>query len=105
MGGNFNVVRRVSEKFNSLSSMRSMREFDSLTGELDLVDSNLNNARFTWSNFKECPICCRLDKFLFTNEWAAGYQCDRPPIRFTYSRKARKRKVNGTGGIEEEIGC
>ena len=75
VGGDFNVVRRVSEKFNSLTITRSMREFDFLIGELELVDPNLNNARFTWSNFRQSPICCRLDRFLFSNEWASGYQC------------------------------
>ena len=80
VGGAFNVVRRVSEKFNSLTNTKSMREFDSLIGELDLVDPNLNNARFIWFNFREYPICCRLDRFLFTNEWAAGYQCFRQEV-------------------------
>ena len=72
-GGDFNVVRRVNEKFNSLTNTRSMREFDSWIGDSELVDPNLANARFTWSNFRQFPICCRLDRFLFTNEWAAGF--------------------------------
>ena len=57
-----------------------MRELDSLIGELELVDPNLNNARFTWSNFRQFPICCRLDRFLFTNEWAEGYQSYRQEV-------------------------
>ena len=40
MGGDFNVVRKVNEKLNSLTNTRSMREFDSLIGELELVDPN-----------------------------------------------------------------
>ena len=71
VGGDFNVVRRVNEKFNSLTITRSMREFDSLIGELELVDPNLK--RFTWSNFRQFPICCRLDRFFFSKEWATGY--------------------------------
>ena len=74
------MVRRVSEKFNSLTITRSMREFDSLIGELELVDPNLCNARFTWSNFRQVPICCRLDRFFFSNEWASGYQCYRQEV-------------------------
>ena len=73
VGGDFNVVRRVSEKFNSSSNTRSMKEFDYLIGELELVDPNLINAQFTWSNFRRRPICSRLDRFLFTNVWAEGY--------------------------------
>ena len=74
-GGDFNVMRRVSEKFNSNTNTRSMKEFDCLIGELELVDQNLKNAKFTWSNFRHLSICCRLDRFLFTNEWATGYPC------------------------------
>ena len=74
------MVRRVSEKYNSLTSTRSTREFDSLIGEMELADPNLNNARFTWSNFRQYPICCRLDKFLFSNAWAVGYQCYRQEV-------------------------
>ena len=73
VGGDFNVVRRVSEKFNSSTNTRSMKDFDYLIGELELVDPHLNNAKFTWSNFRHQPICSRLDRFLFTNLWAAGY--------------------------------
>ena len=80
VGGDFNVVRRVCEKFNSTTNTRSMREFDSLIGELDLVDPNLNNARFTLSNFRELPICCRSDRFLYTNEWVDGYQSCRQEV-------------------------
>ena len=74
------MVRRVSEKYNSFTNTRSMREFDSLIGELELVDPNLNNASFTWSNFRQYPICSRLDRFLFSNEWAAGYHSYRQEV-------------------------
>ena len=80
MGGDFNVIRRVSEKFNSSTSTTSMTYFNSLIGELRLVDPPLSNARFTWSNFRDHPICCRLDRFLFTNDWAVGYQCIRQEV-------------------------
>ena len=80
VGGDFNVVRRVSEKFNSSTISRSMRQFDSLIRELGLVDPSLSNARFTWLNFRELPICCRLDRFLFTNDWAVGLQCIRQEV-------------------------
>ena len=47
LGRDFNVVRRVSEKFNSTTTTRSMKEFDYLVGELELADPNLSNATFT----------------------------------------------------------
>ena len=80
VGGDFNVVRRVSEKFNSSTNTRSMKEFDYLIKEFELVDPNLNNAQFTWSNFRQRPICCRLDRFLLTNAWATGFPCFRQEL-------------------------
>ena len=66
MGKGFNVVRNIRDKRNSLSNTRSMRIFDDLIIELELWDPPLMNAQFTWSNFREQPICCRLDRFLFS---------------------------------------
>lgn len=66
VGGDFNVVRQVSEKLNGVSTNRSMRDFDSFIRECELIDLPLNNARFTWSNLQENRVCCRLDRFLHT---------------------------------------
>ena len=69
LGGDFNVVRGVGEKLNSYSVTRSMKSFDELLRELGLVDPPLRNAKYTWSNFRDHPICCRLDRFLFSVQW------------------------------------
>ena len=71
IGGDFNVVREVNEKLNSDSVTRSMKIFDELIREMGLVDPPSRNAKFTWSNFREQPICCRLNRFLFSVEWGA----------------------------------
>ena len=69
LGGDFNVVRTVQEKFNSNRTTRSMRMFDELIRELKLKDSPLCNGQFTWSNFRQHPVCCRLDRFLVSVCW------------------------------------
>lgn len=69
IGGDFNVVRRVQEKFNRNSNTRSMLRFDELIRELYLRDPPLRNGQFTWLNFRNHPICCRLDRFLFSGGW------------------------------------
>lgn len=69
LGGDFNVVRTLSKKLNSQSTTTSMRCFDSLINELELIDPPILNAKYTWSNFRDIPICCRLDRFLFTEGW------------------------------------
>ncbi|RVW62761.1 Transposon TX1 uncharacterized 149 kDa protein [Vitis vinifera] len=47
----------------------SMRDFDSFIRECELLDPPLRNASFTWSNMQESPVCKRLDRFLYSNEW------------------------------------
>ena len=66
LGGDFNVIRNISEKRNSMTNTCSMRIFDELIRKLNLQDPSLNNAQFTWSNFRVQPICCRLDQFLLS---------------------------------------
>ncbi|KAL5583298.1 hypothetical protein UlMin_015740 [Ulmus minor] len=72
LGGDFNVVRFCHEKYPLGRRTRSVRQFDELIRELALKDLALHNASFTWSNFRETPVKCRLDRFLFTEEWGAG---------------------------------
>ena len=47
LGGDFNVIRTVQEKFNSNRNTRSMRMFDKLIRELNLKDLPLCNGQFT----------------------------------------------------------
>ncbi|RVW94236.1 LINE-1 retrotransposable element ORF2 protein [Vitis vinifera] len=69
VGGDFNVIRRSSEKMGGSSLTPSMRDFDSFIRECELLDPPLRNASFTWSNMQESPVCKRLDRFLYSNEW------------------------------------
>ncbi|RVW16209.1 Transposon TX1 uncharacterized 149 kDa protein [Vitis vinifera] len=69
VGGDFNVIRGSSEKMGGSSLTPSMRDFDSFISECELLDPPLRNASFTWSNIQESPVCKRLDRFLYSNEW------------------------------------
>lgn len=85
LGGDFNVVRNHGEKMNSLSTTPSMLCFDNLIGDLELIDPPLLNARITWSNFRTTPICCRLDRYLFSQGWLDYFLTFRQTVlpRFT----------------------
>ncbi|XP_073016672.1 uncharacterized protein [Primulina eburnea] len=80
LGSDFNVVRTSSEKMNSHSQTSSMRCFDSLIQELELCDPPLLNGKFTWSNLRDMPICCRLDRFMFTTGWTEFFPFNRQTI-------------------------
>ncbi|KAK9934053.1 hypothetical protein M0R45_021214 [Rubus argutus] len=71
LGGDFNVVRFVSEKSNGGRTTRSMQDFNDFIRETSLCDPNLHGAEFTWSNLRENVIWCRLDRFLFSTDWEA----------------------------------
>ena len=43
--------------------------FIDLIGEVSLIDPPLVNSQFTWSNFREDLICCRMDRFLIFGGW------------------------------------
>lgn len=49
----FNVEWFVSEKSNGDRFIRSMRVFNNFILEINLRDTNLFNAEFTWSNMRE----------------------------------------------------
>ncbi|RVW70580.1 hypothetical protein CK203_060647 [Vitis vinifera] len=57
------------QKIGGSSLTSSMRDFDSFIRECELLDPPLRNASFTWSNLQESPVCKRLDRFLYSNEW------------------------------------
>ncbi|RVX05721.1 Transposon TX1 uncharacterized 149 kDa protein [Vitis vinifera] len=69
VGGDFNVIRRISEKLGESKLTFNMRCFDEFIRESGLLDPPLRNAAFTWSNMQADPICKRLDRFLFSSEW------------------------------------
>ncbi|RVW59408.1 hypothetical protein CK203_106241 [Vitis vinifera] len=69
VGGDFNVIRRSSEKLGGSRLTPSMKDFDDFIRDCELIDSPLRSASFTWSNMQENPVCKRLDRFLYSNEW------------------------------------
>lgn len=70
VGGNFNVLQRMSERNNCSRILASMQRFSSWIENMELVDLPLGGASFTWSNMQEEPNLARLDKFLIDSQWA-----------------------------------
>lgn len=73
IGGDFNVVRFVSEKSNGGRMTSSMKNFNDFIDDTNLRDPCLLNAAFTWSNFRETAVCRRLDRFLFSEAWEDSF--------------------------------
>ncbi|RVW34503.1 putative ribonuclease H protein [Vitis vinifera] len=41
--------------------------------DCELIDLPLRSASFTWSNMQVNPVCKRLDRFLYSNEWEQAF--------------------------------
>ena len=63
VGGDFNVIRRSSEKLGGSSLTSSMKDFNSFIRVCELLDPPLRNASFTWSNMQESLVCKRFGSF------------------------------------------
>ena len=70
IGGDFNAVRFPSEKSGMASFNYAMHEFSNFISECGLMDIPLEGGLFTWSNNREIPAMSRIDRFLFSPEWA-----------------------------------
>ncbi|RVW35116.1 hypothetical protein CK203_085887 [Vitis vinifera] len=73
VGGDFNVIRRSSEKLGGSRLTPSMKDFDDFISDYELIDLPLRSASFTWSNMQVNPVCKRLDRFLYSNEWEQAF--------------------------------
>jgi len=67
--GDFNEARYVSEKRNCIRRTIGMREFSDLIEDLNLVDLQLENAKFTWFKGDNHLIASRIDRVLVSQEW------------------------------------
>ena len=69
MGGDFNVVRFLSERLGSNSFTATMQEFSNFILEQGLIDLPLQGGAFTWSNSRKVASKARLDRLLFSVDW------------------------------------
>jgi hypothetical protein len=66
IGGDFNIIRYLSERLGAVRYSTTMGEFSSFIFYRSLMDIPLVGGQYTWSN-NHC--CSRLDKFLFSPSW------------------------------------
>ena len=69
IGGDFNLVRNVSDKNNGQINNNWSFLFNDWINKWALVDMKLANRSFTWSNNQAIPIMATLDRVLATTNW------------------------------------
>ncbi|XP_022741900.1 uncharacterized protein LOC111293429 [Durio zibethinus] len=68
IGGNFSIIKCLEENRGISYDLASMSSFVNFINSMDLVDLQLNDGLFSWSDNKEIPTMCRLDPFLLSSD-------------------------------------
>jgi exonuclease III/regulator of replication initiation timing len=71
--GDFNLIRRPSDKNRPGGSIQDMLEFNATISNLRLEEIKLYGNKFTWSNKQSSPFLERLDWFFGSVAWMAKY--------------------------------
>ena len=75
IGGNFNVVRLLGERFGAFKLSSTMRKFTKVSDDLQSRDLPLLGGSFTWSGGLNNQAHSRLDCFLVSEGWEGHFSC------------------------------
>jgi hypothetical protein len=67
--GDFNLIRYPSQKNKKTTLKRSSRMFNTIIDAYELIDIDMIDGKFTWSNNQNPPTLERLDRFLMSKGW------------------------------------
>jgi exonuclease III len=73
VGGDFNIIRKAEKKNKPGGVNKWSFLFNSIIEQNGLVEFDLNNRLFTWSNNRIDPTFEKLDRFLASREWDLAY--------------------------------
>jgi exonuclease III len=73
IGGDFNLVRELSEKSNQNIKQTWADKFNNWVNQFGLMELKPSNRLFTWSNNQQMPIMAAIDKFFVSTCWDAHF--------------------------------
>jgi len=73
IGGDFNLVRSSAEKSNGNINLRWADLFNDWINKWALIDLDLGNRKFTWTNNQDNRIMARIDRVFITTEWDCSF--------------------------------
>lgn len=71
--GDFNLVRWYVDRSADLRGYGLMCAFNDLVRDLGLMDVELSNRSYTWSNKRPRPVFSRLDRIFLSPHWATAF--------------------------------
>lgn len=85
IGGDFNLVRFISDKSNGLINHKWADCFNFWIDKWGLIELNASNKKFTWTNNQEVPVLTKIDRVFVNTAWEANFPLvtvkalERPP--------------------------
>lgn len=73
VAGDFNLVRFVKDKSNSVINYRWADAFNEWVHKWPLVELDAGNIDFTWTNRQDRPILAKIDRIFVTTEWDQAF--------------------------------
>lgn len=70
LGGDFNLVRWLVDRYGDLRSFTLMSLFNDLIRDMQVIDIPLKNRLFTWSSKRPEPVFSKLDRIFVSTEWS-----------------------------------
>jgi len=69
IGGDFNLIREMSDKNSDNIDFRLIDQFNSFIGDHQLRELKRSGQKFTWTNKQDKPILVNLDRVFFSMGW------------------------------------
>ncbi|XP_016497009.1 uncharacterized protein LOC107815877 [Nicotiana tabacum] len=74
IGGDFNVCRYESERYNCVRRSRAMVSFSDIIQDLVIIDLPLQGAYYTWFRGEDSLPALRIYRFLISPEWCDSFK-------------------------------
>lgn len=73
LAGDFNLVRWLIDRTGDLRGIQLMDLFNDFIRDVGLVDVQLKNRQYTWSNKRPTPTFSKLDRVFTSADWQLNY--------------------------------
>ncbi|PUZ66691.1 hypothetical protein GQ55_3G350400 [Panicum hallii var. hallii] len=80
LGGDFNLIRKESEKSSELYNHTLIAQFNEFIGKHLLREVTRVGSKYTWTNKQLAPVLVNLDRFLMTTWGLTRVGSDHSPI-------------------------